>query len=188
MASQPRIGRGNGFIGCLKLTQLRWVPVLAIGIVACLLAVCLLLPLTPNVTFQSPEIAFSSDSTGTGYPEVSVTLQNNGLLPIWYLGNEWSVGDLTIEGNLNIGETYHYSSRDLSWNAIAPGASTTIHLPVYALFERSRINIRVRDWRGFEVECISDEFDFSSVPRDGVAGIGVQPPVPIPQSIYRSPQ
>lgn len=141
----------------LKMTRSRRLTLLAGGIIACALGVCFLLPFWPKVTFQERRMMSYIGTTGMN-SEVSLTLQNDGYLPIWYLGNEWRVGDLTIERDLKNGKSYHHSTRDLSWNAIAPGESKKIPLPLFAQFGKSRIKIKLRDWRGYEAECLSNEF------------------------------
>jgi len=148
---------------------------------ACAITIWFLLPFKPRATFTSPQIAFYSDSNGTGYPEVSTTLRNDGRFPIWYYGTESSIEEFTIEGDPQKGERHHHSCRYLSWNAIAPGETVTVPLPVYDLFDNAKIAVKLRDWRGREVICSTKEFDFSSVPVEGIAGLGVKPLAPIPQ-------
>lgn len=126
-------------------------------------------------------MAFYSDGNGTGYPDVSVTLRNEGRFPVWYRGNESSIGEFAIEGDRLKGERHVHSYKGLSWNRLAPGETVALPIPSYALFDVSKIHLELRDWRDWEVTCTSQEFDFSSVPAEGIAGIGVRSPAPIPQ-------
>ncbi len=149
----------------------------------CACGAWLLQPFKPSVTFGTPEMAFYSNGNGVGYPDVNVDLRNNGRFPLWYKGNEDSVGEFTIEGDAAKGEEHMHSSSDahLSWNRLAPGESVVVPLPTYKLFDSAKIYVTLRDWRGHAAICTSPEFDFSSVPVDGVPGLGVRAPVPIPQ-------
>jgi hypothetical protein len=167
-----------------RILQLRLSSLLAV-ITVSMLPIYFFLPFTPNVSFQNPEMAFSSDNAGTGFPEVSVTLKNNGRLPIWYRGGESDIREFVIQGDLTKGERHvhsPHSSTQMSWNSLSPGETTILPIPAYELFDNARVQVEFCDWRSRSVMCTSPEYDFSSVPVDGVPGMGVKPPAPIPQA------
>jgi len=162
--------------------QYRLVTLLC-AIAFCAFTVYFFLPFSPNIVFLSPEMAFSSDSNGTGYPEVSVTLRNNGRYPVWYHGCSGVIAEFSIEGDLSKGER-HVQSLDrqqIDWICLPPGKTAILPIPAYMLFNAAKIEVEFRDWRRRVAICASQEFDFSSVPVNGVPGKGVQPPATIPQ-------
>ena len=128
-------------------------------------------------------MAFSGDSNGTGYPEVSVTLRNNGRYSIWYHGSPGVTSKFSIEGDLSKGERHSQSldSQHLDWVCLPPGKTAILPIPAYMLFDTAKVDVEFRDWRHRAAFCKSQELDFSSVPTDGVPGKGVQSPVTIPQ-------
>ncbi len=165
----------------MNRTTRYWLVGLLGVFIACEITVWFLLPFAPSITFTSPQMSFYSDRNGTGYPEVSVLLRNEGRFPVWYRGHESSIDEFVIEGDRLKGERHVHSQKGLSWNRLAPGESKVLPIPSYTLFDVSKIHLELRDWRGWEVTCSSQEFDFSSVPIEGVPGIGVKLPAPIPQ-------
>ncbi len=160
-----------------------WLLTLLGVTIVCASAAWFLLPFKPPVTFGTPEMAFYSDSNGIGYPDVSVELRNNGRFPVWYKGNDVSVGEFAIEGDLSKGEEHVHSLSDarLSWSRLAPGETVAVPIPTYKLFDSARIHVNLRDWRGLEAIGTSPAFDFSSVSVAGIPDVGVRAPVPIPQ-------
>ncbi len=120
-----------------------WLFILLGVTTLCACAAWFLLPFKPSVTFGTPEMAFYSDSNGVGYPDVYVDLRNNGRFPLWYKGNEVSVGEFAMEGDASKGEEHVHSLSDahLSWNRLAPRESVVVPIPTYALFDSARIHV-----------------------------------------------
>ena len=149
----------------------------------CALAAWLFLPHSPHVVYFPPMMTFSSDTAGTGYPEVFVELQNKGRYAVWYHGCSGIVSEFTIEGDLSKGQRHLHSlnPKHLDWICLAPGETAMLPIPRPMLFDTAKLNVEFRDWRNQPAVCTSQEFDFSSVPVNGVPGKGVQSSVYIPQ-------
>ena len=97
----------------------------------CAIAVWLFLPHSPHVVFLPPMMTFSSDSTGTGYPEVFVELQNKGRYAVWYHGCSGIISEFTIEGDLSKGQRHLHSldPKHLDWVCLAPGETAMLSIP-----------------------------------------------------------
>ena len=128
-------------------------------------------------------MAFSSDSSGAGYPEVSVTLKNNGRFAVWYCGGPGVISEFSIQGDRSKGERHVHSldRQHLDWICLSPGETAILPIPAYMLFDTAKLEVEFRDWRRRVAICASQEFDFSSVPVIRVPGKGVQSPAAIPQ-------
>ena len=156
---------------------------IVVTIAAC--ATFLFLPFSPTVLFGGPEMGFYADTkTATLYPQVFVKVQNNGHLPIWYIGGEIDIREFEVQGDLEKGERHIHSpvwSAENSWTCLWPNETVSLEIPAYELFDVAKLQIEFRDWKGRTAKCWSDEFDFSSVPVEGIAGTQPRSPAPIPQ-------
>lgn len=161
---------------------LRW-SLWVLAAVAVLACFCFL-PFRPNVVFQQPEISFYSDGVGTLYPYVTVAVQNSGKLPIWYNGGPGNIRQFEIQGERSKRE-HHVQRRgrssQTSWTRLSPGKTAVLVIPTYERFDVAVLRVEFRDWRGHAAKSSSQEFDFSSVPVNGIPGTAPTGPKPLPQ-------